>query len=73
MKLGARHPEVETVNPNDRMEGKGIQIGGSVGLAQDGVLRAEVKGGCEVELQAGDFEGFGGVGGRASAGYSFGR
>jgi cytoskeletal protein CcmA (bactofilin family) len=44
MKLGARHPEVKTVNPNDRMEGKGIQIGGSVGLAQDGVLRAEVKG-----------------------------
>ena len=40
MKLGARHPEVETVNPNDRMEGKGIQIGGSVGLEQDGVIRA---------------------------------
>ena len=44
MKLGARHPEVETVNPNDRMEGKGIQIGGSVGLEQDGVIRAVVKG-----------------------------
>ena len=44
MSYAANHPEVKKMDPSERMEGGGIQIGGSVGLEQDGVIRAVVKG-----------------------------